>query len=137
MKEELNLYKKLNEIWGREDIADKLEKWMSQSIKDEWVSKTLYIDGEPGTGKSALIQQILEGEGLVVRDVNQTKDFDPKKHKRIIFDDTSVKYLNREEIISVVEPDNNKTINVKYGTVEVPPNIITIFISNKTAIYNF
>lgn len=124
--------KRLNESWVREDVATKIENWALKSIEDRWISKTLYIEGEPGTGKSAMIQQLIGEGGLTVRDLNQTKDFDSKKHKGIIFDDTSVKYLDREECISLIEPDTNKVINVKYGTIEIPPNIITVFISNKT-----
>ena len=53
------------------------------------------------------------------RDLNQTKNFDVKKHKGSILDDTSIKYLDRKSKISLIKPNSNKVINVKYGTREI------------------
>jgi len=130
LKNTKNKKKPLNQMYIRQDIALGLMNWIDESDNNSWTSKTLYLWGESGCGKSSLARSITKDEALIVRDLNQLKNYRPKTHNSIIFDDVCLKNRDREEIISLLEGDTSRVVNVKFGTVSINPGVTVIFISN-------
>lgn len=90
--------------------------------------KPILLWGDSGIGKTqyALAHFI---NPLLVSHMDQLKSLSPD-HDGIIFDDMSFKHWPPESVIHLLDTEVERAINVRYGTVSIPPNTIKVFTHN-------
>ena len=101
---------------------------------EELHTKCLWIYGPPGTNKTqytlSLLEQVYRYRILFVDNINVLNRFDPSKHEVIVFDDIDFSKLKREELISLIDADTERTAKILYKTVTLPPETHRIIIAN-------
>lgn len=97
-------------------------------------NKSLVLIGAPGFAKSALVRAHFEKYNpFECTHIDGLKNFDPEQNKAIIFDDISgIEKFSREMIISLIESETVSDVNIKHGSVRIPPETAKIFTSNKS-----
>jgi Geminivirus Rep catalytic domain len=88
----------------------------------------LWLKGPTGTGKTEYAKTLFTRPILVsnMEDLKKLHD----THDGIIFDDMSFKHWPRETQIHLVDLENDRTFNVKYGSVTIKRGTPRIFTSN-------
>jgi len=87
--------------------------------------KTLVLIGQPGTGKTEMIEayvkDVLKGNPLIINNLDGLRFFNPDLNNVIIFDDCSWNEdIIRENLLKLVDSQKGTTHNIKHGTVWVP-----------------
>lgn len=90
--------------------------------------KALWLRGPTNTGKTEFAKAQFMNP-LFVSHIDDLKKLKPT-HDGIVFDDMSFKHLPREHQIHIVDLANDRSINVKYGSVTIPRLTPRIFTSN-------
>lgn len=76
------------------------------------------------------MEQVYRYRILFVDNINVLNLFDPKKHQVIVFDDIDMRKLKREDLISLIDADVERTAKILYKTVTLPPETHRIVIAN-------
>lgn len=89
----------------------------------------LFLSGPSGIGKTewALAQF---RSPLLIRSLETLKQFDSSVHDGLVFDDLCARDLKPEQAIMLVEFSQPSTINVKYGSVDIPAHVRKVFTTN-------
>lgn len=97
--------------------------------------KSVILIGDAGTGKSRFIQSyvidLLGLHPLIINDFNSIKSFNCNVHNAIIIDDASLKNLEREVLIKLLDSEEKSTFRVTHGSIEIPERTPRFLISNK------
>lgn len=96
----------------------------------EW-DTTYIIWGPPGIGKTQWALAHFE-KALVVTHIDDLRAFDRYTHDGIIFDDMSFTHYPRTTQIHLVEQEEDRSINIKYGTATIPKHTKKMFLTNET-----
>ena len=59
------------------------------------------------------------------------KIFDPKLHDGIVFDEANLNFLSRQQVIALIDPDEDCTLDVRFKSFVLPAGIKKIFVSNE------
>lgn len=101
-------------------------KWMKE-FKN---TKTLYLVGPSGVGKTELSKALFKNKYLLVRHIDQLKEFDPSRHSVLLFDDMDFLNWSREALIHLLDITNDSGINVKGSHAVIPAGTPRIINSN-------
>lgn len=93
-------------------------------------SKSLWIVGPSGIGKTTWALKNAPKPCLFVTHMDTLRQFLPSVHKSIIFDDMSFLHIPRDGQIHIVDQYHPRTIHVRYTTVNIPAGTPKIFLSN-------
>ena len=104
-------------------------KTMASVIKWKRTKHALWLKGPTGLGKTEFAKSQFKNP-LLVSHIDKLKDFSPKIHDGIIFDDMCFTHWPREAQIHILDLNNDRDINVKYGMVTIPMRTPRIFTSN-------
>jgi len=100
----------------------------------EEISKTQVVVfmGESGIGKTTAMKQWLKQVPyLLVKEVDDLKNFDESEHKAIVFDDFNAQGLSRESKLALFEQEDETTIRCRYENAFIPEMTIKIILCNK------
>lgn len=92
-------------------------------------NKSTLIVGPTGIGKTTWARRHIAKPALWVTHIDNLKAID-NTIKGIIFDDMDFKHWPKTSQIHIVDNFTQRTINVRYGTVSIPPGIHKIFTCN-------
>lgn len=105
-----------------------------QPITD-W-SKSHILWGPPGIGKTCFAKAHFVNP-LMVSHKDDLRLFNPEQHDGIIFDDMDFRHWPRTAQIHIVDQDDGRSIDVKYGTAYIPAHTKKVFTTNQTAGFIF
>lgn len=89
----------------------------------------LWLFGPTKTGKTEFAKSLFSNP-LLVSHIDELKHFCATTHDGIIFDDMYFGNWSREHQIHLLDLENNRGINVKYGMIIIPHGTPRIFTSN-------
>lgn len=92
------------------------------------LTKNYLLCGPSNTGKTQYALSHFKNP-LFCSHIDKLKEISPD-NDGIIFDDMSFKHWPAEAVIHLLDTDVERQINVRYGTVTIPANIIKIFTHN-------
>jgi hypothetical protein len=96
-------------------------------------SHTLVLESASGFGKTQGIISLLTANGytsiLRINDINKLTDL-RTEHTALILDDLAWDETSRETKINLFDKDSISNIRVLYGTVDIPPDILKIVLTN-------
>lgn len=102
----------------------------------DWdTSRSLLLIGPSGIGKTTWAMS-RDVPTLMVTDLDDLKKFDADFHKCILFDDMDFRTLNRTSCIHLVDTDFNRSIRIRYISVQIPAGTEKIFSTNVEEIFN-
>jgi len=91
----------------------------------------IYLWGASGLGKTECAVAHFE-RGLLVRSLDQSRDFHATRYDGIIFDDSSLSHLSAEERIHLADYNYDAVIRARYSNGLLPAGTKRVFTSNKT-----
>lgn len=101
--------------------------WKRPITAGHW--RVLVITGGTGLGKTQwAIAHYLRA--LIVSHMDDLKQFDPRIHDGIIFDDMSFKHLHREFLIHLTDWDLDRSIHCRHSCAFIPRHTRKIFTTN-------
>lgn len=130
-----------NDAWKRSDaftigtsecegkIRSDLSNLSYEEIKDN--RKSIILIGPSGIGKTSWCKRECPKPALFVTHLDTLKQFNPKHHKCIIFDDMSFIHLPREAQIHLTDRDDDRAIHVRYGVAYIPRGTPKLFTANR------
>jgi len=92
--------------------------------------KSTIIIGPSGIGKTTYAKMKAKKPSLFVTHIDDLK-FMNASIKSIIFDDMTFKHLPLQSQIHLVDRDENRSIHVRYGTVQIPQGMEKWFTCNE------
>lgn len=92
--------------------------------------RTTLLVGPSGIGKTTWAKLHATRPSLFVSHIDDLKNITPYI-KSIIFDDMDFNHWPRTSQIHLVDTENPRTLNVRYGTVHIPAGIMKIFTANQ------
>lgn len=92
--------------------------------------KPLVFIGAPGIGKTQYAKAHFE-KPLLISGLDELRDYNSEEHDGIIFDDIDLDRLPRHIQIHLTDYEDDRGINVKYGTVIIPAGTKKIFTLNQ------
>lgn len=93
--------------------------------------KSPLIIGPTGCGKTTYVKTHCSKPALFVSHIDQLKQFDPSKHKSIIFDDMDFTHWPVTGQIAIADYDDDRAINVKHSIALIPKHTEKWFTCNK------
>lgn len=87
--------------------------------------------GQTGCGKTTWAKKHALKPSLLVSHIESLKQYDPTRHKSIIFDDMSFKHWPRENQIHIADSYDPREIHGRYTNVILPANLQKIFTCNE------
>lgn len=114
-------------------IPDDIKKSLEESLNYEKHPKSIYIQGDSGTGKTKLLESFFEFENktpLIINHYDALKFFEEGKHDCILIDDMSFDGLGRETILKLFDTESEATFRVIYGIAVIPRGIPRYICSN-------
>ncbi len=97
-------------------------------------TKVFVIQGEPGSGKTAMalsfLEQIMKFRVLIVNDKEDLSFFDPSNHNCILFDDPDFSKMTREALINIFDNQERK-VRVRYVHARIKRNVAKVVTTNK------
>lgn len=134
-------------FWNREH--PKLDIW---TITDQspygaigtaltWFTYTAYeralvLIGPTGCGKTSWAIKHCPKPAILVSHLDRLKDYDPEKHKCIIFDDMVFKHMPVQSQIHLVDYNCPRDIHCRYRTAIIPAGCAKIFTCNERPFEN-
>lgn len=113
-------------------IPEYVQLALTKAIEEK---KSLVLVGQPGSGKSKLIESYLTHElklnPLIINNIDALRFFKEGIHKSIVFDDCSFSGREREELIKLIDSEDGTTFSVKHNSIKIPKNIQRYIITNK------
>jgi hypothetical protein len=117
---------------------DEKEKLWKDALKHmyEWTNKSIWIVGEPGTGKSQwahyVMAHLTNGDYLYCKGtLAALRHLNPRVHKGIIFDDIDLPNdWTITDYNTLVDYESDGYIKARYNDVYMPPQLYKIFLSN-------
>jgi hypothetical protein len=97
--------------------------------------KSVILVGPPNIGKTEFAKAHFE-RPLFVTHKDNLGDFDPEHHDGIIFDDMDFSHWPRSSQIHLIDVDNPRTLDIKYGTATIPQGVRKIFTCNFDNIFS-
>ena len=98
------------------------------------LNKTIYLQGDPGTGKTKFIQtyliEILKLNPLIINNYDGLRYFVEGVNDCIILDDVDLKTCSREQVIKLLDSEDAATFDVKHSSVRIPSGIRRYVLSN-------
>lgn len=92
--------------------------------------KSIVIIGSAGIGKTTYALKNAKKPLLFATHIDDLKQLRSGYHKTIVFDDMSFCHWPREAQIHLVDREQIRSINIRYGTVSIPAGIHKIFLAN-------
>lgn len=111
----------------QEPFAHKFEA-QSFNTNLQPLQKTTILCGPSNTGKTHYAAAHFQ-RPLVVSHIDELKSLSPD-NDGIVFDDMSFKHWPIESVIHLVDIEFKRSINVRYGTINIPANTKKIFTHN-------
>jgi hypothetical protein len=102
-------------------------------IKARVEQKTLFILGEPGSGKTKFMLAYCESEGLkplIVNNVDALKSIH-ENHGMIVFDDVDFSKATREQVISLLDCEKASDLKIIYQTIYLRADLPRTVLSNR------
>jgi len=93
--------------------------------------------GPTGCGKTTYAKTHATKPALFVSHIDQLKQFNPKKHKSIIFDDMDFTHWPITGQIAIADWDDDRAINVKHQIALIPKNTEKWFTCNRMPFLDF
>ena len=103
--------------------------WTEEAQDIPTTFKTLFLSGVTGTGKTQWAINHFNNP-LICSQRDDLRNFDPKRHDGIIFDDMSFKDWTRTECIHLCDWDEQRSVRCRYTDAVIPPKTRKIFTSN-------
>lgn len=94
-------------------------------------TKCIVLIGASGIGKTSWVLRHAPLPILFVTHMDNLRDFDPKIHKSIVFDDMSFLHIPREGQIHLVDQYQNRSIHCRYSPSLIPKGTPKYFTANK------
>jgi len=91
---------------------------------------SVVLSGMSGSGKTAFALAHFK-KPLLVRHIDQLKNFSPADHDGLVFDDMSFNHWPAEANIHLFDLENDSHINCRYATGFIPSGFHRIFTTNK------
>ena len=105
------------------------DTWTEEAQNIPTSFKTLFLTGETGTGKTQWAINHFNNP-LICCQRDDLRNFDPKRHDGIIFDDMSFKDWTRTECIHLCDWDEDRSIKCRYTDATIKAGTKKIFTSN-------
>lgn len=94
-------------------------------------TSALIISGPSGSGKSSLAKALIP-QALFLSHLDRLRDFNPRLHSGLIFDDMSFSHIPREAQIHLLDFDDDREIQIRYVIAHIPAGTLKIFTTNLT-----
>lgn len=113
-------------------LYEALLQWECQALQQQTLpeNKCAVLVGPSGCGKSAWAKRVAPKPALWVTHIDTLREFDPRIHKSIIFDDMSFTHMPLQAQIHLVDWVDDRTIHCRYGTAHIPKQTVKIFTCN-------
>lgn len=99
-------------------------------FENEKNTKTLFLTGESGVGKTSGVVSLLDGYNpLLIRDINGLKNL-KDDNRALILDDLNWANIPREVRIHLFDKDIDSQIRILYAVVDLPATLIKVVTSN-------
>lgn len=99
--------------------------------------KSYLLIGPTGCGKTTYAKKHCSKPALFVSHIDQLKQFNPRKHKSIIFDDMDFSHWPVTGQIAITDQDDDRAINVKHSVAFIPKNTEKWFTCNRMPFSDF
>ena len=99
-----------------------------QSPPQSW--RVLWLNGATGIGKTRWALEQFSSPPLIVSTREDLKKFKPGRHGGILFDDMNLRSWEPSEIIHLMDWEMPRSLNVKYGSANIPAATKKIFTYN-------
>lgn len=99
--------------------------------------KQSLLIGPTGCGKTTYVKKHATKPALFVSHIDQLKQFNPRKHKSIIFDDMDFTHWPITGQIAIADYDDDRAINVKHQIALIPKNTEKWFTCNRMPFLEF
>lgn len=99
--------------------------------------RSIIIIGTSGIGKTTWAIREAPKPTLFVSHIDRLRDFNPKVHKSIVFDDLTFKHMPITAQISIVDRDMPRDIHIRYGVASIPEGVVKIFTCNEEPFENY
>lgn len=119
-----------NTIWVHRSMLTIFYLWL-KNINMYGQPYSLFIQGEPGIGKTSLLKHLFGYEALFVQHKDKLKEYDKQRHKYIVFDDISFKGFGRSNIIQLIDSEQDYQADVKNSMVNISKDSVKVFTSNE------
>lgn len=119
-------------LWIHKFKMDILMEWASGVVENDSITRSLYIYGASGIGKTNLVRMMFNNNVCIIKHLDRLKEASLGTVLGIAFDDISFNSskFTREDCINIVDSEVGSQIDVKHGMVSLEPHIPKIFISN-------
>lgn len=97
----------------------------------DYTTKTTILWGKSGVGKTTWAINNMPKPILFVTHIDTLKKFNPEFHKSILFDDMDFKHYPLTAQIHIVDQDQPRQINIRYGRAIIPANTPKVFTCNE------
>lgn len=98
--------------------------------KERLDKQSVVLRGMSGAGKTAFALAHFK-KPLLIRHIDQLKDFNPNDYDGLVFDDMSFNHWPPEANIHLFDLENDSHINCRYNTGFIPAGFHRIFTTNK------
>jgi len=115
-----------------DNLYEALLEWECPQLQQQTLpeNKAAVLVGPSGCGKSAWAKRVAPKPALWVTHIDVLREFDPRIHKSIIFDDMSFKHMPLQAQIHLLDWVDDRVIHCRYGTAQIPKHTIKIFTCN-------
>lgn len=119
--------------YKREDykISKSLDYWLKEGYK----TRTLYLEGSSGLGKTQMMLSIFP-RALKINDLDDAKDL-RNEHTAIIYDDCDWKESSRPHTLSFIDSECLSKPKCRYHNAKIPASFPRIIITNEPDFRNF
>lgn len=93
--------------------------------------QSMLVVGRPGLGKTTWAKSVMPRPCLLVKHLDQLRNFRNGYHKSVFFDDCDFKHLPRSTQLQLCDYAAQCQIHVRYGVACIPANIPRLFCCNE------
>ena len=102
--------------------------------------QVLHMWGATGLGKTKLACALFNNPLYIkpfneIGQIEKLQGFDPKVHDGIVLDEVDLRAFSRELGIGLTDFEEESTISIRYGKVDLPAGVKKIFLSNKQNVW--
>lgn len=116
--------------YSRDDFCYDLN-WQHSYSGSNFTTCCIYLYGGAGLGKTEFALSLFE-RPLLVRSLDQARDFHPDRYDAIVFDDANIHHLCAEAKIHLADFTQPSQVQCRYTNANIPAFTKRVFTSNKS-----